>query len=223
MQELARRRDFGPAAPIPAAARPPRAEGAVLAEAQRLWKQRKDGGRTVYLQLLIDTSGSMNDHQRLSQLKKALTLASGAINSGNQVGLISFSDHPVRHLPLQPIDAAGRRRLVATVNSLEANGATSLYDGLAVALADLMRARQRDPNGRFHLLLLSDGERTSGLDFDDLREVIRHSGVTITPIAYGEVNQGELKAIATLRESVVYQGTPQRIVPLLTDLFQTNL
>ena len=223
MQELARRSDFGASAEIPAAARPPQADGAVLAEAQRLWKQRKDGGRTVYLQLLIDTSGSMNDHQRLSQLKKALTQASGAINSGNQVGLISFSDHPVRHLPLQPIDGAGRRRLLATVNSLEANGSTALYDGLAVAMADLLRARQRDPNGRFHLLLLSDGERTSGLSFDDLREVIRSSGITITPIAYGEVNQNELKTIAALRESVVYQGTPQRIVPLLNDLFQTNL
>jgi hypothetical protein len=45
----------------------------------------------------------------------------------------------------------------------------------------------------------------------------------ITPIAYGKVNQQELKSIADLRESLVYQGTPALVLPLMKDLFQTNL
>ena len=45
----------------------------------------------------------------------------------------------------------------------------------------------------------------------------------ITPIAYGEVNQGELKSISDLRESLVDQGTPALVLPLMKDLFQTNL
>ena len=45
----------------------------------------------------------------------------------------------------------------------------------------------------------------------------------ITPIAYGEVNQGELKSIADLRESLVDQGTPALVLLLMKDLFQTNL
>ena len=56
-----------------------------------------------------------------------------------------------------------------------------------------------------------------------MRDVIDQSGIVITPIAYGEVNQGELKSIADLRESVVYQGTQALIMPLMKDLFQTNL
>jgi Ca-activated chloride channel family protein len=223
MQALARQRGYGEPEGITAAAKPPQADGALLSQAQALWKQRKDGGRTVYLQLVIDTSGSMNKDQRLSQLKKAITLAATAINDGNQVGLISFSDHPVRQMPLQPINAQGRRQLVASVNSLRADGPTALYDGLAVGLADLLRARQKDPNGRFHLLLLTDGQRTDGLDFETMRDVIDKSGIVITPIAYGEVNQGELKSIADLRESLVYQGTPALVLPLMNDLFQTNL
>ena len=223
MQALARQRGYGEPEGITPDAKPPQADGALLSEAQALWKQRKDGGRTVYLQLVIDTSGSMNKDQRLSQLKKAISLATTVINDGNQVGLISFSDHPVRQMPLQPINAQGRRQLVATVNSLRADGPTALYDGLAVGLADLLRARQKDPNGRFHLLLLTDGQRTEGLEFETMREVIDQSGIVITPIAYGEVNQGELKSIADLRESVVYQGTPALVLPLMNDLFQTNL
>lgn len=223
MRRLAREQDFNRLPKRPEEASPPPASGAALKEAQRLWKQRKDGGRTVYLQLVIDTSGSMNQFERLSQVKKAIRAASSAINSGNQVGLITFNDRPARQLPLAPMDERGRQRLVATVNSLQAEGSTALYDGLAVAMADLMRARRRDPNGRFHLLLLSDGKPTSGLRLDQLRDVIQHSGIGITPIAYGEVDAGELQAIAALRESVVYQGTPQRILPLISDLFQTNL
>ena len=223
LQALARSQDFGQPSPVPDGARPPRADGELLSKVQRLWKQRKDGGRTVYLQLLVDVSGSMNEDNRLSQLKRALILASGAINSGNQVGLISFSDKPTRLMPLQPYDANSRARLLATVQGLQANGSTALYDGLAVALHDLMQARRRDPNGRFHLLVLSDGMATKGLQLADLRSVIANSDITITPIAYGDVNDGELRDIAAIREGTVYRGDPKRILPLINDLFQTTL
>jgi Ca-activated chloride channel family protein len=223
LQTLARSQDFGDPSPVPARARPPRADGKLLSKVQRLWKQRKDGGRTVYLQLLVDLSGSMNEKERLSQLKRALIVASGAINSGNQVGLIGFSDQPKLLMPLQPYDSNSRARLLATVQGLQANGPTALYDGLAVALHDLMQARRRDPNGRFHLLVLSDGKATTGLQLGDLRSVIEHSNITITPIAYGDVNDGELRDIAAIRESTVYRGDPERILPLINDLFQTTL
>jgi Ca-activated chloride channel family protein len=223
MRSIALAQEFNKLPRIPKEASPPEASGAVLQQAQRLWKLRKDGGRTVYLQLVIDTSGSMEEGQRLRQVKKAIGVASAAINTGNQVGLITFGDRPVRQLPLAPMDERGRQRLVATVNQLQANGSTALYDALAIGLADLMRARDKDPNGRFHLLLLSDGKPTTGLTLNQLRDVIQHSGIRITPIAYGEVDQGELQAIASVRESVVYRGTPQRILPLISDLFQTNL
>ena len=223
LQTLARRQDFGDPTTVPARSRPPRAEGELLSKLQQLWKQRKDGGRTVYLQLLVDLSGSMNEDGRLSQLKRALIVASGAINSGNHVGLISFGDQPSRLLPLQPYDAISRGRLLATVQELQADGATALYDGLAVALHDLMEARRRDPNGRFHLLVLSDGLANKGLGLEDLRDVIEHSGITITPIAYGEMNDGGLRDIAAIRESTVYRGDPKSILPLIHDLFQTTL
>lgn len=223
LQSLARSQDFGNPSPVPAQARPPRADGELLSKVQRLWKQRKDGGRTVYLQLLVDLSGSMNENQRLSQLKRALVVASGAINSGNQVGVISFNSQPTRLMPLQPYDANSRARLLTTVQGMQANGPTALYDGLAVALHDLMQARRRDPNGRFHLLVLSDGMATTGLKLGDLTSVIEHSDITITPIAYGDVNDGELRDIAAIRESAVYRGDPQRILPLINDLVQTTL
>jgi Ca-activated chloride channel family protein len=196
LQDLARSQDFGNPTPIPAAARPPQATGDLLSRVQQLCKQRKDGGRTIYLQLLVDVSGCMNENQRLSQLKRALTVASGAINSSNQVELISFSDQPRRLMPLQPFNLDSRRRFLASVQGLRADGATALYDGMA----------------------------TGGhVNFADLEAVIRHSEIGITPIAYGDVKDGELRSIAALREGAVYRGAPELILLLMNDLFQTNL
>ena len=223
MQALARQFDYGTGIPVPQEARPPKANGELLSQEQRQWKQRKDSGHTVYLQLLIDTSGSMAEHERLKKLKRAISLAVNTINEGHQVGLISFSDRPVRQLPLQPFDRSSKQRLLAAVQQLRPEGETALYDGLAVALADLMKARQADPEGRFYLLLLTDGMRTQGLELRDLSEIVTQSGVRIIPISYGKVNENELIELASIRESTVYQGSPEKIQLLMNDLFQTNL
>jgi Ca-activated chloride channel family protein len=223
MQDLARRHGFGSGDATAATARPPRASGAVLAMAQRQWKQRKDGRRTVYMQLVIDTSGSMAKNERLSKLKQAVIAASQTINFGHYVGLVTFNDAVVRQLPLQPFDGNGKQRLLAAVQQLQPDGGTALYDGLAVGLADLMKEQRRDPKGRYYLVLLTDGQPNRGLNFGQLRPIIQQSGVRIIPIAYGEVNAGELGEIAAIRESPIYTGKPELIVSLMTDLFQTSL
>jgi len=109
------------------------------------------------------------------------------------------------------------------IDDLKADGSTAMYDWLMVGVADLLEKQKADPNGRFSLILLSDGEVTKGLQFAQVQEVLSGSGVRIYPIAYGEVNQQELQAIATLREGSVYDGNPETVQRLLKDLFQTNL
>lgn len=202
---------------------PPIPSGEVLKAAQSFWKQRKDGGRTVYMELVVDTSGSMTEENRLSAVQEALRLASQQINPGNQIGLVTFSDRPTRRIYLAPFDEFEKKRLYTAINQLQAEGATALYDGLAVGLASLMEKQKLDPEGQFYLLLLTDGERTDGLTFQQIQSVIQASGVRIFPIAYGEVNQHELAAIASVREGTVYEGTPEKVQVLLKDLFQTNL
>jgi Ca-activated chloride channel homolog len=202
---------------------PPLPSGEVLQAAQSFWKKRKDGGKTVYMELVIDTSGSMEEGQRLKAVQEALRFASRKINSGNQVGLITFSDRPVRRINFAPFNELEQKRLLTAIDELQPDGATSLYDAVAAGLGDLMDQQKRDPDGRFYLLLLTDGERTDGLDLLSVRDVIKHSGVRVYPIAYGKVNQAELKELAAIREGSVYSGNPETVQTLLRDLFQTNL
>ena len=202
---------------------PPVPSGEVLQAAQSFWKQRKDGGRTVYMEIVVDTSGSMNESNRLGAVQQALRSASRHINPGNQVGLVTFSDQPTVRIPLAPYTELEQKRLFTAINQLQADGGTALYDGLAVGLAELMNKQALDPEGEFYLLLLTDGKRTDGLRLNQLEGVIKESKVRVYPIAYGEVNQAQLEAIAALRETPVYQGTPEKVGLLLKDLFQTSL
>ncbi len=196
--------------------------GEVLKTALTFWKQRKDGGRTVYMMMVIDTSGSMAG-DRIKAVKEGLRIATKEINAGNQVGLITFSDRVKNVVNLSPFDALQHKRLLAAIDVLEADGNTALYDGAIAGLAPLMERRKADPTGVFRLLLLTDGEVTTGLKFEEVKDLMKFSDVRIYPIAYGEVNQQELKAIAALRESTVQIGTPQNVQNLLKEIFQTNL
>jgi Ca-activated chloride channel homolog len=223
MQQLAQQQGYEQTPYLKQGKFPPMPSGEVIKAAQNFWKQRKDGGKTVYMELVVDTSGSMETNNRLRAVRQALRLASQQINQGNQIGLVTFSDRPIRRITLAPFDKLEQKRLFAAIDQLQADGETALYDGLAVGLAELMAKQKTDPNGRFYLLLLTDGERTNGIEFSQIRDVIRHSRVRVYPIAYGEVNQQELEAIAAIREGSVYQGTPEKVQVLLKDLFQTNL
>jgi len=98
-----------------------------------------------------------------------------------------------------------------------------MYDAMLIGLGELMKQRQTDPDGRFYLLLLTDGEANRGYNFRDVEDLISYSGIRVYPIAYGDVNEEELAAIAQLRESTVKQGSTDNVQDLLKDLFQTNL
>ncbi|XZF62484.1 MAG: VWA domain-containing protein [Gloeotrichia echinulata DVL01] len=201
---------------------PPIPNGEVLQAAQSYWKQRKDGGRTVNLMMVIDTSGSM-EGDRLQSVKNSLRIAAQSINPGNYVGLITFSDRPTKILPLAPFDLQQHKRLLAAADSLKADGGTAMYDGTIVGLSELMERKKADPNGIFYLLLLTDGEVNAGLRLDNIKDVLKYSGVRFYPIAYGEVNQNELQEIANLRETTVKSSDPQKLQTLFTELLQTNL
>lgn len=222
MQALAQQQGFVETDYLQAGNTPPIPTGEVLLAAQDTWKQQKDSGRTVYMSLVIDTSGSM-EGKALQAVQDGLKIAAGQINPGNYVGLVTFDDYPVRRLELAPFDQLQHQKLLATIDRLYADGGTALYDGVIVGLADLLDHRTTDPTGRFYLLLLTDGNVNRGNRFKAVQDVLAYSDVRFYPIAYGDVNQEELAAIANLRESTVKQGNPDNVQSLFQDLFQVNL
>lgn len=165
----------------------------------------------------------MPAYPKLEAVQAGLRIASQQINAGNQVGLVTFSDYPVRRLELAPYDQRHQQKFLAAIDQLRADGKTAMYDGVMVALADLLAKRISDPQGRFYLLLLSDGVNNKGYIFSAVEDIMASSDVRFYPIAYGNANASELQAIANLRESTVKQGNPENVQTLFKDLFQVNL
>ena len=222
MQQLATAQGFETTPYLQGTDQPPIPSGEVLTAAQSYWKARKDGGRTVYLMTVVDTSGSM-DGEPLVAVKEGLKIASSTINAGNYVGLVTFDDNAVYRVPLEPFDQLQHQRFLAAVDSLVAGGSTAMYDATLVGLGELMKQRQQDPEGLFYLLLLTDGDATRGYNFRDVENLLSYSDIRIYPIAYGDVNEAELESIAQLRESTVKTGNPENVQDLLKGIFQTNL
>jgi len=222
MQAIAVQQGFEPTPYLEAGETPPIPSGETLLAAQTYWKARKDGGKTVYLMAVVDTSGSM-EGQPLNSVKEGLQIASSVINPGNYVGLVTFGDRPVYRVPLAPFDELQHQRLLAAIDNLRADGATAMYDAMLLGLGELIKQRQSDPDGRYYLLLLTDGEANRGYTFGQVEDLIAYGNVRVYPIAYGDVNEQELEAIARLRESTVKTGNPENVQDLLKGLFQTNL
>ena len=201
---------------------PPIPDGTILEAARTYWKEQKEGGRTVYLMVVVDASGSM-EGEPMRALKEGLAIASTDINAGNYIGLIAFNDRPQTLVPLAPFERLQHQRFLAGIDALHPDGSTAMYDATMVAIAELMERRSTDPDGRFYILLLTDGETNQGLTFNRVQEVLEYSDIRLYPIAYGEPNLAELEAIAGLRESTVQTGTTANIQAILRGLFQTNL
>ncbi|MEM8604662.1 MAG: VWA domain-containing protein, partial [Cyanobacteria bacterium P01_H01_bin.121] len=124
---------------------PPIPNGDVLLAAQSEWKLRKDAGRTAYMAVVVDTSGSM-EGEPLAAVQSGLRVASQYINPSNQISLITFSDQPVKQLGLEPFEEQQHKRFLAAVDQLRPGGGTALYDGVMVGLGELLTQQQRDPN-----------------------------------------------------------------------------
>ena len=222
MQQLAQKQGFITTDYLKGDRLPPIPAGEVLKSAQSYWKQQKDLGSKVYLMTVIDTSGSM-EGKPLEAVKEGLRVATEQINPGNYVGLITFSDRPTKRVTLAPFNTMQQKRLLAAIDYLRADGQTAMYDAMMVGLAELMELKEINPDGRFYLLVLTDGQTNKGFEFKDVKDILAYSGIRFYPIAYGNVNQAELEEIAALRESTVKKGTPENVQSLLKSLFQTSL
>ena len=124
----------------------------------------------ITLFLVLDVSDSVKG-ELLARLESAVSAAASALRPDDRVGLMTFSDR-VRMIAPPPSDP---RKLVALLRSLDAGGATTLYDATFAAIV----LRQKIP-GRTVVLVFSDGDDTaSWLDPRDVLRAAQRSDVVV--------------------------------------------
>ena len=173
--------------------------GEILVQAQKVWKEKKDAGRPIAAVFLCDVSGSMRG-TRLSRLKTALLDGAEFISPRNSIGIVVFSQRVGVILPIKQFDLNHKAAFHAAVQDMAAEGRTAMYDGIAVSLQRLAAAKERNPNVKPLLFVLTDGETNEGMSFGDMDELIRGLNVPIYTIGY-EANIDELKRVSSLVEA----------------------
>jgi Ca-activated chloride channel family protein len=140
----------------------------------------------ISLALLIDTSASMDERMGIAQ--EAAVGFAKQLHSQDQAEVIDF-DSQVRILQAFTNDSAA---LETAIRATTANGSTSLYNALYIALKDLKKVKAETTTDirRQAIVLLSDGDDTSSLiEFDQVLDLAKRSETTIYAIG---LRQGEL-------------------------------
>ena len=181
-------------------------EPRVLDRIRRTWRADRKPANVL---LVVDTSGSMNDENRLSRAKQGLRTFLREVSPNDRIGLTIFSDR------IEPLARVGQRRgeLPSLVDRLIADGGTAVYDAAAQGLEEVRKLKDKDRINA--VVLLTDGEDTdSSLGAD---EVVRRAAaqgdsedqVRVFTIAYSAGAAGAtdaLKRIARASGGQDYTG-----------------
>jgi Ca-activated chloride channel family protein len=141
--------------------------------------------RPAALTFVIDTSGSMNQPDRLGLVQKSLTLLVNQLSPNDVVTILQYGSHA--RLVLEPTPAANKEDILNTIKSLQCSGSTNLEEGMHQAYA--LASANFIPKGENRVLLLSDGVANlgSGAADDILAKVdsFRRQGITCSVFGFG--------------------------------------
>ena len=189
-------------------------EPRVLDRIKTAWREDRKPANVL---LVLDTSGSMNEENRLENAKQGVELFLREVSPTDRVGLTIFSDKVQPLVPIAPV-RENRGRLRTTVANLIADGGTAVYDATAQGFDAVRRRNDRDRINA--VVVLTDGEDTdSSIDARAVVARMRAPGdspnrVRVFTIAYSASAAGAaeaLEGIAGASGGQAYKGDTEDI------------
>ena len=194
--------------------------GDVIIQAQKIWKEEKDP-MPICAVFVADVSGSM-DGEPLNKLKRSLMEGQRYIGNDNLVGLISYSDDVHIDLPISKFDLKNRSLFSGAVHDLQTGGSTATFNGIAVALDMLQKEKEKDPNLKLRIFVLSDGETNRGHSLNEIRGIVEESGIPIYTIGYNADIEA-LREISRINEAASINADTDDVVYELRNLFNAEM
>jgi Ca-activated chloride channel family protein len=140
------------------------------------------------LVFLIDTSGSMEDPNKLGLLKQSLSLMLSELRPEDQVAIVAYAGSAGQ--VLAPTKAADRATILAALENLSAGGSTAGAEGLALAYQVAETMKQDGEVTR--ILLATDGDFNVGVsDPEGLESYVakkRETGTYLSVLGFGRGN-----------------------------------
>ena len=186
----------------------------VMDRIRKAWREDRKPANVL---LVLDTSGSMNDENRLKRAKEGLGAFLREVSPNDRVGLTIFSDQVQSLVPIAPV-RSNKGRLQSTIRDLIADGGTAFHDATAEGVETVKRLNDKERINA--VVMLTDGEDTdSSLSIDDVVRRLdaqgdSESAVRVFTIAFSASALGAeegLKRIAAASGGQAYQGSTEDI------------
>ena len=188
-------------------------EPRVLAAIKTAWHVDR---KAANVEVVVDTSGSMQDEDKLTQAREGLKVFLRQFSPHDRVGLVTFSQFARTIVPIDEM-ATNRGALEDAVSTLTAGGGTAVYDATAQGAAQI--AALHDSTRINAVVVLTDGDdnasHTTAAELE--AELKAHAedeehNVRVFTIAYGgDANKPVLESIATDSGGKAYIGDPNKI------------
>jgi Ca-activated chloride channel family protein len=188
-------------------------EPRVLARIKQSWRVDRKPANVL---LVLDTSGSMSQENRLENAKQGVATFLREVSPNDRVGLTVFSDQIRPIVPIAPVRTNGPR-LRAAVRDLIADGGTAFYDATIEGARTVENLRDREHINA--VVVLTDGEDTdSSASVDDVTSALdrgdSQTRVRVFTIAYSAgaaQSEQALKDIAAAAGGQSYKGDTEDI------------
>ncbi len=146
------------------------------------------------LVFLIDTSGSMNEPDKLPLLKQSFAQLVPQLRAQDRVSIVVYAGSAGLVLPPTPGDRHGE--ILAALEQLEAGGSTNGGEGIQLAYA--MAKQSFIKNGVNRVLLATDGDFNVGTTSQETLETLvanqRKSGIALSTLGFGSGNYNDAMA-----------------------------
>ena len=143
------------------------------------------------LVFLLDTSGSMNQPDKLPLLKQSLAMLVPQLRAQDRVSIVVYAGSAGLVLP--PTPGNEHARILTALNQLEAGGSTNGGDGIRLAYAMARQAFIKGGSNR--VILATDGDFNVGTVSQDALETLvgdaRRSGIALTTLGFGQGNYND--------------------------------
>jgi Ca-activated chloride channel family protein len=140
------------------------------------------------LTFLIDTSGSMDEPDKLPLLKRAFSLLVDQLSANDTVSIVVYAGSA--GVVLEPTKASEKQKILSALDNLMAGGSTAGAEG--IELAYQLAEQNKIDGGINRVILATDGDFNVGIsDPDQLIDFVkekRESGVFLSVLGFGSGN-----------------------------------
>lgn len=140
---------------------------------------------------LVDVSGSMQDENKLSLIKKALKLLTNNLRDKDRISLVTYAGST--DVILSSTRGSDKGSIIFAIDQLGAGGGTAGESGLRLAYQEAHRGFIENGNNR--IIMMTDGDFNVGLNsVKDLKELVvkkRETGIYLSTVGFGAGNYRE--------------------------------